>query len=73
MALIRLHDEVCQDGETCPALYRRTARRTALVRGYVVTDPDTLAEVAELSPCPRGLPGDPPRRALRHAPQPATR
>jgi len=56
MALIRLRgDELCQDGETCAALYRRTARRTALgrrtalVRGYRVTDPETLAELAKLN------------------------
>lgn len=49
MALIRLRDELCQDGETCPALYRRTGHRTALVRGYLVTDPDTLAELDELN------------------------
>ena len=48
MALIRLHDDSCQDGETCPTLYRRSSRRTAVVRGYVITDPATLAEVAEL-------------------------
>lgn len=49
MALILLHDELCQDGETCPGLYQRTGRRVAVVRGFVITDPDTLADVAELN------------------------
>lgn len=48
MALIRLRTE-CQDGETCAALYAHpTRRRTGIVRGYLITDPVVLAELAEL-------------------------
>jgi hypothetical protein len=49
MALIRLRTE-CQDGETGAALYvHPTRRRTGIVRGYVITDPAVLAELAELN------------------------
>lgn len=34
----------CNDGKTCPGLYR-TERGTYLVRGYVVDDADALAEL----------------------------
>ncbi|MGH3755413.1 MAG: hypothetical protein ACRDRP_22505 [Pseudonocardiaceae bacterium] len=32
----------CPDTESCPTLYR-TDRGTAVIRGYVVTDPEALA------------------------------
>lgn len=32
----------CNDGKTCPAVYR-TDRGTRVVRGYVVDDPEALA------------------------------
>ncbi|MGH3671929.1 MAG: hypothetical protein ACRDSH_15065 [Pseudonocardiaceae bacterium] len=38
MRLTRLRS-TCPDTETCPTLYR-TDRRTAVVQGYVITDPE---------------------------------
>lgn len=40
MRLTRLRSN-CPDTESCPTLYR-TDRGTAMVRGYVVTDPEVL-------------------------------
>lgn len=34
----------CNDGKTCPGLYR-TERGTYVVRGYVVDDAEALAEL----------------------------
>lgn len=71
MALHRLRtDESCQDGETCAALYARPGHPRTMVRGYVITDPAVLAELAELNaPATEDLHGGPTRHAL----QPATR
>lgn len=35
----------CADGRTCPELYV-TDRRTAVVRGYVVNDPEALDQMS---------------------------
>ena len=47
MALQRLRGS-CNDGKTCPTLYR-SDRETAVVQGWIITDPDTVALAGDLS------------------------